>query len=282
LNGTHVASDEANYLVGGTGYNGQGTATASVNITWTGKAIADALKATNPVKFYVVVKYTASAGCADNLKAYSITPVNLFQITVENVNASGGTYADICRANIASATLNVAGDAIDFDYGENAFYLKVTAKYFTTSWTPTIDIAALTANLTITSGNQSIQSIEWARNIASLTGTSNFDLATGEATTVVPDVNGDNVTSGTDEVVYIKVVIDHGKFEGTTAQTLAFNLSAIDAAGNPDVDKDTNCATVAENDNVSQVLKARPAITGVTPVVLPSTGVGPFIPATTN
>lgn len=277
LGGTHVVSDVNNYLVGGTGYNGAGTATASVNITWTGKAIADALKATNPTKFYVVVKYTAAAGCSDNLKAYSITPMNLFQITVENVDNTGAALtADICRADVVSATVNATG--VSFDYGENAFYLKVTAKYFTTSWTPTINIGSLTGGLTTTTGNQSITSIEWARSIAALKGTSNFNLTSGVATEVVPDNGNDNITDGTDEVIYIKIVIDHGKFEGSTAdQTLAFNLSAVDAAGNPDIDKDASCAVVTENDNVTQILKARPAITSATTPIV--TGTNAFIPA---
>jgi hypothetical protein len=275
--GTSTKADNT-YVIGGTGYNAPGTGTSSVDITWSSKAVKDGLAGTT--KFYLVVNY-AMAGCTDNLKAYAITPVNLFSILVENVDAAGATYAanNICRSPIQSATVNANGK-IDYNYGSNALYLKLTANYFTTSWTPTIDIAALKASLDVTAGNQSITSIEWSLT-TTFTGTSNFDLATGVATTVVPDKGADGITSGTDEFIYVKIVIAHGKFEGAADQSIALNLSAVDASGNPDVDKITGtCNDVLpanDPDKMVQIVKARPTITGTTPVVVPAAGTGVFM-----
>ena len=154
-------------------------------------------------------------------------------------------------------------DKVTYDFGENAFYLKVTANNFTGSWTPKVNIAALQGSIT---APQAIKSIEWSLT-TTFTGTSNFNLATGVATTVVPDKGADNVTTGTDEFIYIKVVITDGKFEGIADQPLAFNLNATDVAGNPDVDVvvGTPCVITAGVNNVIQTLKARPAMTPIVP-----------------
>lgn len=245
-------------IVAGTGYNAPSSTSATIDIIWTSQAVAAALAAT-PTKYYLVVKYTTS--CSNNLKPWIIKPMNLFQIAVENVKSDGTTYADICRSDVVSAIVDPTDDQVVYNYGENALYLKVTANNFSTSWTPKIDIAALTASIT---SPQTIQSIEWSLT-TTFTGTSNFDLATGVGAPV-PDKGGDNVTSGTDEFVYIKIIVVDGKFEGIADQALALNLSATDSATNPDVDVDpTTCLAVAENDFVIQTLKARPAITNPVP-----------------
>jgi hypothetical protein len=247
-------------LIAGTGYNLPGSTSASIDITWTSKAVANAQATPTPTKYYLVVKYTTD--CTNNIRPWRITPINFFQIAVENVNSAGSTYADICRVPFVDAVIG-ADDKVTYDYGENAFYLKVTANNFTGSWTPKVNIAALQAPLT---APQTIKSIEWSLN-TTFTGASNFDLATGVATMVVPDKDADNVTSGTDEFVYIKVVLTDGKFEGTASQSLAFNLSATDVAGNPDVDVvvGTPCIITAGINNVIQVIKARPSMTNPNP-----------------
>ena len=253
-NGTGAVGD---IIVAGTGYNLATSTTASIDITWTSKAVSDANLPT-PVKYYLVVKYKTD--CSNNIKPWRVIPFNLFQITVENVNSTGGAYASICRAEYVDALID-ANDKVTYDYGENAFYLKVTANNFTGSWTPKVDIAALTGTIT---APQTIKSIEWSLT-TTFTDVSNFDLATGIATVVVPDKGGDNVTTGIDEFVFIKVIVKDAGFEGIAAQTLAFNLSATDIGGNKDVDVDATCTAVAENDNVQQVLKARPSVTATSP-----------------
>ncbi len=267
INGTKA---DDTYLIGGTGYNTPGSTSASVDITWSAKAVAEAIAGTT--KFFLVVNYV-NTGCTDNLKAYKVTPINLFQIFVENINSTDAAYADICRSSVISAVVD-ASDKITYNYGENAIYLKITAKYFTTSWTPKIDMTALNASLT---SPQVVKSIEWSLT-TTFTGTGNFDLGTGVATAVVPDKLGDGITSGTDEFVYVKIIITDGKFEGTADQNIALNISATDAFLNPDVDKDAACVDITPDpDNMIQVLKARPAITSTTPVVVPAVGTGSFM-----
>ena len=245
-------------LIAGTGYNNPASTSSTIDITWTAQAVAAALAAT-PTKFYLVVKYTTD--CSNNLKPWIIQPMNLFEITVENIKSDGTAYADICRSDVVSAIVDPADDQVVYNYGENAIYLKVTAKNFTTSWIPKIDIAALSATLT---SPQVITSMEWSLT-TTFTGTSNFNLTTGVGA-AVPDKGADNITSGTDEFIYVKVIIQDGKFEGLADQTLALNVSATDVALNPDVDVDpATCVAVAENDHVTQVLKARPSITNPNP-----------------
>lgn len=259
---------DGTYITGGTGYNSPGSTSATVDITWSSKAVKDALAGTT--KFYLVVNYM-NTGCTDNLKAYKITPINLFQILVENINSTGGAYADICRSNVVSATLD-GSELITYNYGENALYLKITANYFTTSWTPKIDMTALNASL---SSPQVVKSIEWSLN-TTFTGTGNFNLTTGVATANVPDKAADGITSGTDEFIYVKIIVTDGKFEGTGDQNIALNVSATDAFTNPDVDKDASCADIPaanDPDKVVQVLKARPTITSATPVIPSGNGV---------
>lgn len=257
LTGTPLASGDGE-IIGGTGYNDPGNGTASVTITWTAQAVANAQSGTN---YYLVVKYTTS--CSDNLKPWAITPLNLFQILVENVDGTGTALTDdeVCRSEVAGATINSSNQVV-YDYGENALYLKVTANNFTTSWTPAIDMAALNASLT---SPQSVTSAEWSLS-TTFNGTNTFDLTTGVSNNVVPDKGGDNVTTGTDELIYIRIVIDHGKFEGTTDQDIALNISAVDVAGNTDVDKDAACVDITPDpDNVTQTILARPGITNPTP-----------------
>ena len=246
-------------LLGGKGYNDPLSTAATIDITWSAAAVAAANATPTPTKYYLVVKYTTT--CSNNIKPWRITPINLFQIDVEKVNSTGALIAeDICRAAFVDAVIG-ADDKVTYDYGENALYLKVTAKNFAGSWTPKVDIAALKGSIT---APQTIKSIEWSLT-TTFTETSNFDLTTGVATTVVPDKGADNVTNGIDEFVYIKVVIKDANFEGLTAQTLKLNLSATDLAGNKDVDVDAAGIAVAENDNVEQILKARPKVTATDP-----------------
>jgi len=255
---------DGTYVTGGSGYNTPASKSATVSITWSSKAVKEGLS--GATKFYLVVVY--NNGCADNLKPYLITPVNMFSILLENVNSTGAAYAAICRANVASAAVNANGK-IDYNYGSNALYLKIKANYFTTSWTPTIDITALTASL---NANQSITSIEWSTSTTFL-GTSNFNLTTGVATAAVPDQGTIGVTDGDEEIVYVKIIIADGKFEGIAAQNIDLNLSAVDVSGNPDIDKITGtCNDVLpanDPDKLVQVLNARPIITpNTTPIVV--------------
>jgi len=256
-NGTGAAAGDI--IVAGTGYNTAGSLASSIDITWTAAAVAAANSAT-PVKYYLVVKYTTA--CTNNIKPWRISPINLFQIAVENVNLTGGVYTPICRVGFVDAQIG-ADDKVTYDFGENALYLKVTANNFTGNWTPKIDIAALKGSIT---APQTIKSIEFSRDL-SFSNDSTIDLTTGISSKAVSDHLGDNVTTGTDEFVYIKIVVKDASFEGTADQTLALNLSATDIAGNKDVDVvvGTPCVITAGVNNVTQLLNARPAITNPNP-----------------
>jgi len=257
VNGTGAAAGDI--IVAGTGYNMPSSTAATIDITWTAAAVAAANSAT-PVKYYLVVKYTTA--CTNNIKPWRISPINLFQISVENINSAAGVYADICRVAFVDAIIG-ADDKVTYDFGENAFYLKVTANNFTGNWTPKIDIAALKGSITTP---QTIKSIEFSRDLT-FSNDSTIDLTTGISSKAVSDHLGDNVTTGTDEFVYIKIVVKDASFEGTSDQTLALNFNATDIAGNKDVDvvAGTPCVITAGVNNVTQLLKARPAMTNPSP-----------------
>jgi len=256
--GTGVAA-AGDIIVAGTGYNTPASTTASIDITWTAKAVAEAAAPTLK-KYYLVVKYTTT--CTNNIKPWRIKPINLFQIAVENINSAGAAYLPICRVGFVDAIIG-ADDKVTYDFGENALYLKVTANNFTGNWTPKIDIAALKGSI---AAPQTIKSIEFSRDL-SFSSDSTIDLTSGIASKAVSDHLGDNITTGTDEFVYIKIVVKDDSYEGVADQTLALNFSATDIAGNKDVDvvTGTPCVITAGVNNVSQVLNARPSITNPNP-----------------
>jgi len=262
--GTGVAA-VGDIIVAGIGYNLPTSTTASIDITWTAKAVAEAA-APSLKKYYLVVKYTTT--CTNNIKPWRIKPINLFQITVANVDLAGAAYVPICRVGFVDAIIG-ADDKVTYDFGENALYLKVTANNFTGNWTPKVDMTALKGSI---STIQTIKSMEFSRDL-SFSSDSIIDLTTGISSKAVSDHLGDNITTGTDEFVYIKIIVKDASHEGLVDQTLALNLSATDIAGNTDVDVvvGTPCTITAGINNVSQVLKARPTVTATSP--------SPFLPA---
>lgn len=224
---------------------------ATAKITWAPELIADALLPTGN-KYYVVVRYVATnaAGCdVENIKAFKIKPVNMFQITLANVDNNGTAKADgnVCTSAIAEADITDDGTTatIVYDYGVTNIYVKVTAKNFSESWAMSVNRSALIAAAAGTG--------ETAKLYYGAT-------AAGAATEILNDdpvtISETSTDPTNEEVIYLRLEVSHGIFDGTTPETFAFVVNGEDTGGNPDV-SDT-CAE--EEDTVSQTILARPTI----------------------
>jgi hypothetical protein len=240
-----------------TTYTMTGGSTANAKITWAPELIADAMAGNN--NYYVVIKYVATNidGCdVDNVKAYKIEPVNLFQISLANVNLDGSDNVDgnVCTSPVVGAIISGNGTLITHDYGTTKIYVKVTAQYFSGSWNMTVD-PALLANVNGVETN----SLEWSRTIGG-TGTS---VTPGTAVTI-PETTTDPED---EEVIYLTFTLNHVTFEGLDDRLFSFIVNGTDQAGNPDV-SDT---CLPEEDQVDQTILERPEI-------IDGTDNGTFIP----
>lgn len=261
-----IAASNTTVIVG-TGYT-YGSSVAGqmdLKLTWSAEAIAAALHPTTPVKYYLVVQSIEAntAGAADcdvqNLKAWEIIPINLFNITIQNTIADGTVtpLIEICPANIYTATItpNTAPtlSTIAYDYGENALYFRMTAFNFTTSWTPTITFAGLQTGQTITSA-------VWSRTAGDFSSATAFTVTGTTATGTIP---AQDTKTDDGEIIYVRYVVDHSTFEGTTAQNITITANGEDAASNDDVDP-SDCSVSATDDTVSQTILARQTVTSTT------------------
>jgi hypothetical protein len=237
---------------GATTYTMTGGSTADATITWSPTLIAAAMGGTD---YYVVIKYVAtnSEGCdIDNIKAYKIKPVNVFQIDLANVKVDGSPLAsgNVCASSIVDAVITPgATPTITYDYGLSSMYVKVTARNFSGSWNMTVD-ATLLANL----GASETAKLYWARTI----GGTETAVTPGTAA-VIPEATA---SPADDEVIYLRLEVDHNTFEGLTTEAFKFIVNGIDQVGNPDL----SSLCVAEADEVTQTILERPTVTNGTVV----------------
>jgi hypothetical protein len=233
---------------GATTFTWSGETTKDVSITWSPTLIADAMAGN---RYYVAVKHTStnSEGCdVDNVKVYTIDPVNMFQIDLANVKADGSALAsgNVCTSPVITATVNGNTD-VAYDFGTSTLYVKVTAKNFSGSWDMTV-ANTLLASLDLSETG----TLTWVPTI----GGTETAVTPGTAITI-PEKTADPTDS---EDIFLKLVVDHNKFEGLTAESFPFRVDGKDDAGNDDVS--ATCA--ADNDEVTQTILERPTITNGT------------------
>lgn len=224
--------------------------TSTATITWSPAVIAAAMAGT---EYYVVVKYVAtnSEGCdVDNIKAYKILPVNVFQIDLANVKVDESALAsgNVCTSPIVDATITPGTPpTIAYDYGTSSMYVKVTARNFSGSWNMTVDATLLAALNAVETGT-----VTWGRTIATATNAVTLGTAVN-----IPETSA---LSTDDEAIYLKLVVDHNTFEGLAARGFTFTVNGLDEAGNPDL----SSTCVAEVDQVTQTILERPTVTDAT------------------
>lgn len=235
---------------GATTYTMTNGNTATATITWSPTVVAAAMAGT---EYYVVVKYVAtnSENCdVDNIKAYKIQPVNVFQIDLANVKVDGSPLAsgNVCTSPIADALITPGNPpTIAYDYGLSNIYVKVTARNFSGSWNMTVD-ATLLANL----GASETGTLTWARTI----GGAETPVTPGNAVNI-PQIDADPTN---DEVFYLKLVVDHNSFEGLSTEAFKFIVNGSDEAGNPDL----SSTCTPEADEVTQTILERATLTDAT------------------
>jgi len=213
-----------------------------------------------PVEYYVVVKYvsTNSEGCpVDNVKAYKILPVSIFQIDLANVKIDGSPLAsgNVCTSDIVDANITPgASPTITYDYGVSSMYVKVTARNFSGSWDMTVDNTLLT-NLGASEGGI----LYWSTTI----GGAETAVTLGTAVTIA-----ENTPDPTDnESIYLRLEVDHNTFEGLVTEAFTFTVNGVDQTGNPDL----SATCTPEADAVTQTILERATIVN-------GTAVGTFIP----
>lgn len=233
---------------GATTFTWSGETTKDVSITWSPTLIADAMAGN---RYYVAVKHTStnSEGCdVDNVKVYTIDPVNMFQIDLANVKADGSALAsgNVCTSPVVTATVNGNTD-VAYDFGTSSIYVKVTARNFSGSWDMTV-----ANSLLATLGVSETGTLTWGTSIATATNlvTPGTPVTITETTPIPTD----------DEVIYLKLEVDHNKFEGLTPETFTFNVDGIDDAGNPDL----SATCTPEADSITQTILERPTVTNGT------------------
>lgn len=279
----------------GSGYNDPATGTNTLSITWNSFIPDPAL----PVFVVIYVENTAStpdACVTNNLKVYKILPINAFTIDIANVNNVSGvvlpyeTSFDHCISDVVSATYDAtAPEGVIYDFGVDYYYFVVTAANFSTSWRPSLQIAAIDAEETVVA-------VEWARPDDFAFATPHaMPLAAGTYTSTDPvtvlDPTGTVGING--ECIIIRVTVDHSvgalNYEGLTDQTFTVAVDGLTqlAAATPLGDihfsstipvANTDCGLVDGflYDRATQILKPRPTINaGAT---MPAPGLLPVKP----
>jgi hypothetical protein len=172
----------------------------------------------------------------------------MFQIDLANVKADGSALAsgNVCTSPVITATVNGNTD-VAYDFGTSTLYVKVTAKNFSGSWDMTV-ANTLLASLDLSETG----TLTWVPTI----GGTETAVTPGTAITI-PEKTADPTDS---EDIFLKLVVDHNKFEGLTAESFPFRVDGKDDAGNDDVS--ATCA--ADNDEVTQTILERPTITNGT------------------
>lgn len=210
--------------------------------------------------------------CTDNLKVWSIDPINAFVVDILNINEADGTVLaydadeEQCFDVVRNATYNSTSSSVEYDFGTQVLSYEVIAANFTTSWTPTFNLSGLNAAQTAT--------IEWAYEAAFTTiiagptaivnGT---PVTTAAAATALVDTQ-DGVS------IFVRVTITNTTFEGLADTPITLAVDGVNANGDFDIENNTlalvgplcNPGTVDDQaDQAVQNLLARPTITPVNP-----------------
>lgn len=260
LSATGIVPSPGNEIVASGVYNAAATGQDEIEITWSAQAIVNGL--TNP--YYLVVKFAGNNGICDamNMKVWEIVPINKFLLAIHAMGGEGGdgTY---CAAPVSSATVTPGSPAtVNYQYGVNSVYARITAMYYTGEWTPSFRIEGLDAVQTVASVVWSTDSLFTTPHTTTLAGNvaTSTDLATA-------------AYDGSAKI-WVRIDIENNHFETLSDLALTIGVDGIITVGATvlnDVVSDTDCnPEVAFGKMVNQTIKARPTVT-------PDPATGPFI-----
>ena len=238
----------------------------SIELIWTSTILAGTEVGVTPT--FVVAYYEDAAGCTDNIKVWELDPLNGFTVDVLALDpddvATAPTYDPstlpaTCFSPVESATYQSGG--MVYDYGENYLYFELVAANFTNYWIPTLEIDATDLGTT-----QSITSYEYTFTQPSGWDGSETWTALVSATTQIPisSTFSGNIEDGVS--VFVRVLIDHSKWEGIADQTLTMIVDGVNSDGDWDVVNGTGSDTCVDpgaadqNDSADVTLTHRPTV----------------------
>ncbi len=270
LTGAHVPNDGVEIIASGH-YDANTAAPIGdvINITWTSAALATG------VPYYLVIRYEESnesggSPCtAMNMKVYRILPINTFWLRIESVadaaGAPGGVYQ--CAADVTGAVVTEPAGTVEYTYGQNVLYVKISATGFVGTWTPTLRISGAVDNQAIGAAG-----ITWTSGASSGIFTGGAGLyGNGDYTSnnpmpctmaVAPAITGSEII--------VTIPIDNNNHEALLDQTIAVAIDGIYVSGattfhdKSDVNGPCSNASAFE-DTVDKIIKARPGVNAVAP-----------------
>lgn len=260
LSTTGVVPSPGSEIVATGTYNAAALGQDEIAITWSAQAVVNGVA--NP--YYLVVKFEGNNGICDamNMKVWQIVPINTFLLAIDEMGGAGGdgTY---CAAPVSSATVTPgASPTVNYQYGVNSIYARVTASRYTGEWTPSFRIEGLDAI-------QTIASVVWSTD-SLFTSTHTTTLAGNVATST------DNATAAFDgsAKIYVRIDVENNHFETLADLAIVLGVDGVITVGATtlnDVVSITDCSDeVAFGKFTNQTIKARPTVT-------PDPATGPFI-----
>lgn len=260
LNASGVLPSPGSEIIATGTYNAPAVGQDQIIITWTAQAVVNGLA--NP--YYLVVKFDGNNGICDamNMKVWQVTPINTFLLAIDDMGGAGnnGTY---CASAVSSAIVTPgASPTVNYQYGINSLYARVTASRYTGDWTPSFRIEGLDAV-------QTIASVVWSTD-SLFTSTHTTTIAGNVATST------DNATAAFDgsAKIYVKIDVDNHHFETLADLAITLGVDGVITVGTTtlnDVKSETDCSDeVIFGKYTNQTIKARPTVT-------PDPATGPFI-----
>lgn len=210
-------------------HDAAGATTNQINLTWTPAAVSSA------TPFYLVLRYSeansgATPACnAENIRVWQIDPINTFLLAIEGAETNGTAFANAeqCAAPLVSAIVTPNADpllaSVEYTYGENAIFYRVTASGILGDWRPSIQIPALNGAL-----GQTYIAVEWNQDI---TGAGAWHPFVGAAGT---NAGGTYASADTDLAqvldavagtpILIRIRIDNANFETLADQPILVGI----------------------------------------------------------
>lgn len=271
ITGAVIPNDGTIFTASGAGsYNLLAGGAGTIDIIWTSAALAAA------IPYYLVIRYeepnsTATPTCnAMNMKVYRIIPMNAFWLRIESVADALGTAGGVeqCAANVSSAIVTEgASPTVEYLYGQNILYVKISATGYTGNWDPQLQLAGLMPDQAIGAGG-----ITWASGAASGTftcaacpgGNGIYTSSNPMPSTVAvpPSITGTEII--------VTIPIDNMHHQGLADQTIAVSIDGTYTSGasifNDLSNVNGNCTPEsAFADLVNKIIKARPTVNPVVP-----------------
>jgi hypothetical protein len=261
LSGTVIGAGADFVVNAGAGlstYNSATSTTSKLELAWTSAAVASV------APYYLVVKYTetstAPACNVENMKVWMIDPVNSFLLAVAGSDLAGVVANNsICAANIDGALVSAsASPTVEYTYGQNILYYKITASGAIGTWTPSISLPALSGL------GQNYNNAEWTSDGG--TNWNPFGLVDG-------DLDGGTFTSTVTTApvsvagspIIVRIKVDNVNYETLSAQPIILAADGVLPGGVKDIVSVSDCTDEANfGKSGTFTINVRPTVTDAT------------------